>query len=103
MTFVKAAIGGVLISIATSTNLLLKGRITGFSGILFSLVSFEFGSFDWKLPFITLFLITGALMAHYKTQLKITDSFENLNIMASDLTYLGFIIGGLLVGIGTKL
>lgn len=40
-----ALFGGLLIGIATSTNYLLKGRLTGFSGMFYSLITFDQPSF----------------------------------------------------------
>ena len=44
-----AFIGGLLIGAATTLNFGVMGRITGYSGILNSLVKFDFeGGFRWK-------------------------------------------------------
>jgi uncharacterized protein len=53
-----AILGGFLIALSTSINLLLKGRITGMSGIFYSLVTFDKSSFYWKLS-----LVSGMLSA----------------------------------------
>lgn len=45
----NAFIGGLLIGAATTVHLLIKGRITGFSGIYYSLVTLDPNSFIWKL------------------------------------------------------
>jgi len=37
----NALIGGLLIGVATTFHLLIKGRITGFSGIYYSLVTMD--------------------------------------------------------------
>lgn len=44
-----AIFGGILLSISTSIHLYLKGRITGMSGIFYSIVTFDASSFYWKL------------------------------------------------------
>ena len=36
-----AAVGGIILGIATSTNFMLRGKVTGMSGLVFSLASFE--------------------------------------------------------------
>jgi len=38
---ILASIGGLLIGIATTANLYLKGRITGFSGIYYSIITLD--------------------------------------------------------------
>jgi len=51
-------IGGVLIGIATSIHFLLKGRVTGFSGIVYSIITFDLPSFFWKVS-----LMMGVVIA----------------------------------------
>ena len=43
-----AILGGILIALSTSLNLFIKGRITGMSGIYYSLTTIEIKSFFWK-------------------------------------------------------
>jgi uncharacterized membrane protein YedE/YeeE len=46
---IAATIGGVLISISTTLNLLLYGRITGLSGAFNSMIKHDKpAGFDWK-------------------------------------------------------
>ena len=42
--FYYAAIGGIILGIATSLNYCLRGKITGMSGIVFGLVSLNKGT-----------------------------------------------------------
>lgn len=53
-----AVIGGALIGIATSLHYVIKGRVTGFSGILFSIVTYDLPSFFWKVS-----LMMGVMIA----------------------------------------
>ena len=55
-----AIFGGALISLATTLHLLLKGRVTGFSGIYFSLISFD-KTFLWKLALLGAVMSTSAI------------------------------------------
>lgn len=57
-----AIIGGLLISISSSLNLLLKGRITGMSGIFNGLITFDKASLQWKLSFFLGMLFTSSLL-----------------------------------------
>jgi len=57
-----ATIGGLYIGIATSAHLWIKGRITGFSGIFYSLITFETKSFFWKLALILSVVAISAIM-----------------------------------------
>lgn len=43
-----ALIGGLLMGITTSFHLVVRGRVTGFSGIMFSIFTFDRKSFFWK-------------------------------------------------------
>ena len=47
-----AVFGGFLIAFSTSLHLYLKGRITGMSGIFYSLISLDKGSYLWKSSFL---------------------------------------------------
>lgn len=51
---VAALVGGALIALATTLNLLVMGRITGLSGIFNTLIKVDSeGGFRWKLAFFT--------------------------------------------------
>lgn len=99
-------LGGLLIAIASSANYLLNGKITGFSGMFWSLISFQRGQLLWKLVFISSVVFTGALVAILKDieksplLLHIEPKKENLS---KGLSFIGFCIAGFLVGFGTKL
>ena len=47
-----AAIGGAMLAVATSFHLLVKGRVTGMSGIYFGVITADNKSSPWKLCFI---------------------------------------------------
>jgi hypothetical protein len=60
---VAALIGGTLIAITTSLNLLLYGRITGLSGIFNSVIKYDVkAGFEWKLAFMTGLITFPVLM-----------------------------------------
>jgi len=51
---IGALIGGALIAISSTLNLLMFGRITGLSGAFNSIVRYDKeGGFDWKMCFMT--------------------------------------------------
>lgn len=63
--YLPAFFGGVLIGISSSLNLFFTGRITGLSGLFFSLIKFDIpGGFYWKYAFFV-GLISGALPLYY--------------------------------------
>jgi hypothetical protein len=55
-----AILGGALIGLATTLHLLLKGRVTGFSGIFFSLITYD-KTFIWKLSLLGAVISTSAI------------------------------------------
>jgi len=99
-------IGGLLIAIASSANFLLSGKITGFSGLFWSLVSFQKGQLLWKIAFISMFILTGSLITILKDIEKsplLVDIVPSASDMTKGLSFIGFCISGFLVGFGTKL
>ena len=98
-----ALAGGLLISLAASINLLIKGRLTGISGILFSLVSFDRDSLNWKLPFMLAFIFFGALARFLMSFDHQIQFFVAPQDLVFGLSKFGFLFGGLCVGFGTKL
>ena len=60
---IAALVGGALIAIATSLNLLLYGRITGLSGAFNSIIRFDKeGGMHWKFVFFTALLTIPAIL-----------------------------------------
>lgn len=57
-----ALIGGALIGIATSVHYLVMGRVTGFSGIYYSLITYDKNSFYWKLALMSCVMMSSCIM-----------------------------------------
>lgn len=57
-----ALIGGCLIGVATSIHYMLMGRVTGFSGIYYSLITFDKGSWNWKLGLMSSVMLASCIM-----------------------------------------
>lgn len=57
-----AAAGGLLIGVATSLHYLVKGRVTGFSGIYYSLITADRQSFFWKLSLMSAVVLSSSIM-----------------------------------------
>ena len=89
--------GGAIIAIATSINLILKGRISGISGILYGAITLN--GFFWKINFILGLLLS---YSYFYTFIK-RDFFETPEVFLNGLSLAGFFVSGLLVGFGTKL
>lgn len=90
--WINALIGGALIGTAVSLMLLLNGRVTGISGIVNGIFSFNKKDLDWRILFL-FGLITGGFA------LKFTKPEVFVNHLQSSPLML--IIAGLLVGFGT--
>lgn len=117
MVFIKAedmicaTIGGILIGLATSLNLWSYGRITGNSGIFNTLIKFSHkDGFRWKFSFLSglvtasygLYLTTDKFGGWNTKHVQIT-LFDPIYTAIANLHVVGWIIGGLLVGIGTRM
>jgi uncharacterized membrane protein YedE/YeeE len=85
-------IGGVLIGSAASLMLVLNGRVTGISGIIYGALSPTKGDLLWRVLFLL-----GLVFGGYTLNLISAKSFENT--LNSEL--ITIVIAGLLVGFGT--
>lgn len=94
-----ASLGGILISLSTSFHLILKGRVTGMSGIFYGLITFN--DFLWKISLALGLVWTSSLFRYIvgKDSYFFDSSEENLK----NLSLGGFAISGYLVGLGTKM
>jgi uncharacterized membrane protein YedE/YeeE len=107
---VASTLGGVLIALATTLNLLLYGRITGLSGAFNSMIKYDKpAGFEWKTTFfVGLITIPAILNQIYGTRIVRDDGFtfimfdENEPINKKQ-NLAAWIIGGLLVGWGTRM
>ena len=101
-TPVKGLIGGGLIGLSAAVLLLFNGDILGASGIISTTLldpkkALTDSASLWKLPFLSSFLLTSVL---FLADRAIADSTMQRPPMVSQL---GYCLGGLLVGFGTKL
>ncbi len=101
--------GGAFIALATSLNLYLYGRITGLSGIFNSVIKYDQpAGFLWKFSFF-IGLITPAIM-FYSIGGNSIELFGNQYIAFDPVLFVneylsipGLIVGGFLVGVGTRM
>lgn len=87
----SAAVGGVLIGMATAMFVLLNGRVAGISGILGGLLKPVRGDVGWRAAFIL--GLVGAPLVY-----ALMAAVPKLNIEAGNGAVL---LAGLLVGVGT--
>lgn len=93
-TPISGLVGGLLIGLSASAFVLLNGRVTGISGILGGVLSPDQGDIAWRVAFIV-GLIVGPLLTG-----MVTGAMPEIIMQASTPL---LIIGGLLVGFGTRL
>jgi uncharacterized membrane protein YedE/YeeE len=99
------ALGGFILSLSCILHLLLKGRITGISGILYGMfINIKAktpNEFFWRFCFILGMLFTSSL---FRFSLPLDSIlFEKPEKFLKGLSLLGYFISGVLVGFGTKL
>jgi len=97
--YAMAIVGGVLISLSTSFNLLFKGRVTGMSGIFYGLLTLN--EVIWRFAIIIGMVWTSSLFRYAagKDSWFFDSSEENLK----NLSLGGYALAGYLVGLGTKM
>lgn len=99
-TPVSAAIGGILIGLASGILWLANGRIAGVSGILGNLFQVRDGQFPWRLAFLV-GLPIGAVAGLGVGPSVISD----MSAAVPDIPFdpVSLILTGLIVGVGTYL
>ena len=60
-----ASLGGLIIGIATTIHYLFLGKATGFSGIYFSIITFDSKSIVWKTSLLAGVVLTSSTMFIY--------------------------------------
>ena len=91
---VSALIGGALIGTAAALFVLLYGRITGISGILGGLLAPTRNDVAWRIAFLAGLLAAPFAYAAVSGELPQVDVSASVPLL---------ILGGLLVGFGTRL
>jgi uncharacterized membrane protein YedE/YeeE len=107
-----AAIGGILLGLATTLNYALRGRVTGMSGAVYGILTLHKCKFWLIIEDLheKLSIIGGMLVASgvffdifgYGTINSLTP-FGAAEKITTQTSYLGYALAGLLVGFGTKL
>jgi uncharacterized protein len=94
-----ATVGGILISLSTSFNLLFKGRVTGMSGIFYGVITFN--DILWRISLILGMIWTSSLFRFSvgKDSYFYDSGEKNLE----NCSLAGFAVAGFLVGLGTKM
>ena len=91
--FIQASIGGLLIGLATSLFLLLKGRVFGISGIIGGLLKPKQNDILWRL-LVLLGLLAGGFLSSFLVPSSFSSNNSNVFLL---------VVSGFLVGFGTQL
>ena len=91
----ESLLGGLIMGFAVAILYLMRGNYTGISEIYFNVISANKNGFIWKLLFI-IGLIIGPVILSFFTYKDLGFEMPNANPII-------IILGGLLVGYGTKL
>lgn len=93
-TPIAAAGGGVLIGVASLMLLLFNGRTAGVSGIAGGAIRLRLRDLDWRLAFLGGLVIAPLAWGKLRGDMPMVEITGSLGLL---------IIGGLLVGFGTRL
>lgn len=97
--YIPAIVGGMLISLSTTVNLYGKGRSTGISNILGDFIRMQnfYSNFIFILGMIW---VSTFLKVFYAGKL---DLFEKPAVNTENLTIVGYLFAGFLLGLGTRM
>jgi len=99
--YINGVLGGLIMSIASTLHLLLKGKITGISGTLFRAITF--GDFGYNICFLSGMILIPSLIRAFTKKCFYNRFLEEPIIYTDSLSIIGFFISGFLVGFGTKM
>jgi uncharacterized membrane protein YedE/YeeE len=91
---VQPLLGGILIGLATSLFLLMKGRVFGVSGIFAGVLFPKRGDTAWRAVTVLGFLLVGFLFEKWDPSVLVGETHGSVS---------RYILAGLLVGFGTQL
>ena len=106
-TVMNSIIGGAIMALASTLHLYLNGKITGISGALFRTITFT--DFSYNFSFIIGMLFTSSFIKCFFDPMlppETVDSpvfMETPSKFVGDLSIIGFILAGFLVGFGAKM
>jgi len=103
LTPLNSLLGGVIMALSTSAHLYLEGKITGISGMLYK--SIKVIDYNYTYSFMAGMLFISSYIVSFNdfSKNKSRPFLETSSQYASDLSLLGFIIAGFLVGFGAKM
>jgi len=99
--YINGILGGLIMSIASTLHLLLKGKITGISGTLFRTITL--GDFGYNICFLSGMILIPSLFRGFTKKSFYNRILEEPIPYTDSLSIIGFFISGFLVGFGTKM
>ena len=106
-TVMNSIIGGALMALASTLHLYLNGKITGISGAFFRTITFT--DFSYNFSFIIGMLFTSSFIKCFFDPMLPPETLDSAIFMETpskfvgDLSIIGFILAGFLVGFGAKM
>jgi len=104
LNIINSVIGGGIMALATSAHLYLQGKITGIGGILFRCIKLV--DYNYNYSFIVGMIFMSSYIKCFNDPLKNkghTNFLESSNDYTKDLSIIGFIVSGFLVGFGARM
>ena len=104
---INSIMGGAIMSLASTLHLYLNGKITGVSGAIFRSISLS--NFSYNFAFITGMIFASSFIKNFFDPMAPSKESDSPSVMETpsqfigDLSLLGFIIAGFLVGFGAKM
>ena len=99
--YINGVLGGLIMSIASTLHLLLKGKITGISGTLFRTITLS--DFGYNICFLSGMILIPSLIRSFTKKSFYNRVLEDSIAYTDSLSIIGFFISGFLVGFGTKM
>lgn len=94
ISWINALVGGAIIGLSVSLMLLLNGRVTGISGIVYGLTQRNPGETNWRWYFLA-----GLIGGGFVLQIARPESFGEVQLPTNEIV----LLAGILVGFGTVL
>jgi len=99
--YINGILGGLIMSIASTLHLLLKGKITGISGTLFRTITL--GDFGYNICFLSGMILIPSLIRGFAKESFYNRILEEPIPYTDSLSIIGFFLAGFFVGFGTKM
>jgi len=99
----RSILGGLLLCLACSTLLFVKGRLPGFAGMVYGIIKRD-NTFQWRSSLAAGLLFTGAFLYLKNGFGSHSENYvlDHPATFISGLDFFGWAISGLLIGVGSR-